>query len=607
MIYNDEIIRKVTKVTEYRKMDENTNQMGNEMEKYDFRCFICGNSKFIAKKGTTIREAVCEVCGASKRNSDVALAILKVLGFHENCTLREITNYLEHLHIYEAQASGAIHDVLSILPNYVCSEYFDDIEPGKLHPSGVRSESLQNLSFPDNSFDLIITQEVLEHVADPEKAFKEIYRGLKPNGSHIFTVPIHEGRDTTKRAKVENRKIICILPPVHHGDPIREQGSLVFTDFGDDLVEHLNSMDMPTGIITRSDFYDPNQIPFIVDDESYNKYIKAKNSGDFNNLLRFLLYNDIVFVTKKLKGSSMLEWTGERYLPFVDPGICGAEIHYEHLHRYAFAAQFVKGKKVLDFASGEGYGSYILSKEAESVIGIEIDEKTVKHASSKYIRDNLEFIQGSILKVPIEGEKMFDAIICFEALEHVKEHEDLMKEVKRLLMDDGVLIVSTPNKKAYSDDINNKNPFHEKELYFDEFKELLKSNFNYVYFFGQRVYAGSHLWSLTQVNEISEEYVIEKSDNGFSITDYEKKEPMYFIAVVSDKEIDISKLALRSYLTDVDNTVFDNFRAHIEHLEIEKNAQIAQLQEETNKMLQLKSVRLHRKIEEVLRKLRIRR
>ena len=50
-----------------------------------------------------------------------------------------------------------------------------------------------------------------------------------------------------------------------------------------------------------------------------------------------------------------LEWTGERYLPFVDPKISGAEIHYEHLHRYyfAFGAQFVKGEIVLDFASGE--------------------------------------------------------------------------------------------------------------------------------------------------------------------------------------------------------------------------------------------------------------
>jgi GT2 family glycosyltransferase/peptidoglycan hydrolase CwlO-like protein len=147
------------------------------------------------------------------------------------------------------------------------------------------------------------------------------------------------------------------------------------------------------------------------------------------------------------------------------------------------------------------------------------------------------------------------------------EHEELMKEVKRLLKGDGIFIVSTPNKKAYSDDVNYKNPFHEKELYFDDFKELLKSNFNYVYFFGQRVYAGSHLWSLTRIDEISEEYVIERRNKGFVVTDYEKKEPMYFIAITSDKEIDISKHALRSYLTDADNTVFDNFRGYIHGLE----------------------------------------
>ncbi|RJS76062.1 glycosyltransferase, partial [Methanophagales archaeon] len=174
---------------------------------------------------------------------------------------------------------------------------------------------------------------------------------------------------------------------------------------------------------------------------------------------------------------------------------------------------------------------------------------------------------GSILKIPIAGEKLFDVLVCFEALEHVKEHEELMKEVKRLLKDDGIFIVSTPNKKAYSDDLNYKNPFHEKELYFDEFKELLKSNFNHVYFFGQRVYAGSHLWSLTKINEIGEEYVIERRNKGFAVTDYEKKEPMYFIAITSDKEIDIPKHALRSYLTDVDNTIFDNFRGHIQRLE----------------------------------------
>ena len=96
----------------------------------------------------------------------------------------------------------------------------------------------------------------------------------------------------------------------------------------------------------------------------------------------------------------MLEWTGERYLPYIDPSVSGVEIHYEHLHRYAFASQFVKGKKVLDLASGEGYGSSILAKDALSVVGIEIDPVAVSHAKNTYEKVNLEFIEGSIPHCP---------------------------------------------------------------------------------------------------------------------------------------------------------------------------------------------------------------
>ena len=128
----------------------------------------------------------------------------------------------------------------------------------------------------------------------------------------------------------------------------------------------------------------------------------------------------------------MLEWTGERFLPWIE----GVQIHYEHLHRYAFAARFVKGKKVLDLGCGEGYGTYLLAKEATYVAGVEIDKPTVQHARSKYIKDNLEFIEGSVLTVPIEGEKEFDIVVCFELIEHIAEHDKLLSEAKRLRMAD---------------------------------------------------------------------------------------------------------------------------------------------------------------------------
>jgi 2-polyprenyl-3-methyl-5-hydroxy-6-metoxy-1,4-benzoquinol methylase len=90
--------------------------------------------------------------------------------------------------------------------------------------------------------------------------------------------------------------------------------------------------------------------------------------------------------------SPLLEWTGERYLPWLEE----AAIGYEHLHRYAYATQFVQNKRVLDLACGEGYGSCFLAKTAESVVGIDIDERAIKHAR-KSCKIVLESIQKWVL------------------------------------------------------------------------------------------------------------------------------------------------------------------------------------------------------------------
>ncbi|AKB69181.1 methyltransferase domain-containing protein [Methanosarcina mazei] len=263
----------------------------------------------------------------------------------------------------------------------------------------------------------------------------------------------------------------------------------------------------------------------------------------------------------------MLEWTGERYLPFIDPGVCGAEIHYEHLHRYAFAAQFVSGKKVLDLASGEGYGSYLLAKEANFVVGVDIDENAVKHASQKYQAENLNFVKGSICEIPIKGEKEFDVIISFEAIEHIEEQEAFLSEVKRLLKDDGLFIVSSPNKTLYTDETGQQNPHHVKELYFHEFENLLRKYFSNTIFFGQEVCCGSNIWELKQKGiSKSLDFVIEKKNTNFDFVDEDSKDPLYYIAVASncrtEKVEDIS-----SYLVDKSHTLLKQGLTYIRELE----------------------------------------
>ena len=171
-----------------------------------------------------------------------------------------------------------------------------------------------------------------------------------------------------------------------------------------------------------------------------------------------------------------LEWTGERYVPWIpDPAIA-----YEHLHRYAFAARLAAGKQVLDLASGEGYGANILAAVASRVVGIDIDENAVGHARGRYRRDNLDFVSGSVTDVPLKPEHAFDLVVCFEAIEHIAEQQKLVSEAHRMLKPDGIFVVSTPNKHRYQgrDEHCEENPFHVREVEFDEFRALLAEYFS---------------------------------------------------------------------------------------------------------------------------------
>ena len=262
------------------------------------------------------------------------------------------------------------------------------------------------------------------------------------------------------------------------------------------------------------------------------------------------------------EGNKMLDSTGERYLPWMEE----VEIHYEHLHRYRFAREFVKGKRVLDLACGEGYGSFMLAEDAREVVGIDLDEATINHASSRYLKENLKFIKGSITDVPIHGEKIFEVVVCFEALEHIKEHDGLMKEVKRLLATDGVFIVSTPNKDIYSDEGKFQNPFHVKELYFNEFKTLLDKQFTNTILYGQKVYPSSNIFPLYSKGMFPKDYAIEKGERGFLFAPSEKKDARYFIAVSSNSST--KDMAWSSCLVDISQTLLKQKEAHITQLEV---------------------------------------
>jgi ubiquinone/menaquinone biosynthesis C-methylase UbiE len=181
----------------------------------------------------------------------------------------------------------------------------------------------------------------------------------------------------------------------------------------------------------------------------------------------------------------MNNWTGERLETFVYN-----ENTLEHLHRYSIAKEYTAGKHVLDIASGEGYGSFLLSANALHVTGVDIDAETVQLAQKKYGGRNIDFKTGSADKIPAADRSM-DVVVSFETIEHHDKHEEMLLEIKRVLKPGGMLIMSSPDKKHYTDERNYRNPFHIKELYFDEFKQLIQRHFAHSRFYFQNVFSGS--------------------------------------------------------------------------------------------------------------------
>jgi ubiquinone/menaquinone biosynthesis C-methylase UbiE len=180
-----------------------------------------------------------------------------------------------------------------------------------------------------------------------------------------------------------------------------------------------------------------------------------------------------------------LKFTGERLVTQVNN-------HYgtiEHLHRYAIALHFCKNKTVLDIASGEGYGTNLLSSVAEQVYGVDISEVAIEHAKQKYTQPSVQFKLGSTSNIPLADE-MVDVVVTFETIEHHDEHEKMMQEIKRVLKPHGLLIISSPEKEIYTERDPN-NSFHIKELTGHEFTGLLKQYFSCCKTFTQRFDAGS--------------------------------------------------------------------------------------------------------------------
>ena len=147
-------------------------------------------------------------------------------------TIEQLYPNWRELAIHESSPGGACSARLAReCPQYLATHFFPDIERGQTH-RGYRCEDLRSQTFEDESFDLVITSDVLEHLPDVALAAREIMRTLKPGGAHIFTVPWFHWKKTLVRAVVEDGAVRHLEKPDYHGNPIDDAGSLVFTEWG---------------------------------------------------------------------------------------------------------------------------------------------------------------------------------------------------------------------------------------------------------------------------------------------------------------------------------------------------------------------------------------
>lgn len=193
-----------------------------------------------------------------------------------------------------------------------------------------------------------------------------------------------------------------------------------------------------------------------------------------------------------------LEWTGERLTDGAE-----AQVELEHLHRYFFARELVRGKDVLDIAAGEGYGSALLAQTARFVVGIDNAIDAITHAKKEYHRHNLKFVLGDANNLPV-ADASIDIVVSFETIEHILDHDNFLTEVRRVLNHDGMLLISTPERDTYSPADTAANPFHLNELSRNEFSILLKRHFPHVTLVGQRPVLGSAIFpeDLTSIGSL---------------------------------------------------------------------------------------------------------
>ena len=194
-------------------------------------CPCCDNEVTFKSKSHWLRDYfICDNCNSIPRERALMVVIEK---YYPNW---------KELDIHESSPGnrGTSIKLKNNAKKYVASQYYPHKPFGSI-VDNFQNQDLENLTFEDESFDLVITQDVMEHVYNPKKAFSEIARTLKNGGAHIFTVPLINKHKKTEiwAVKGEDGKPVFTNTPEWHGNVVDPNGSAVTMHWGFDIVEFI--------------------------------------------------------------------------------------------------------------------------------------------------------------------------------------------------------------------------------------------------------------------------------------------------------------------------------------------------------------------------------
>jgi len=195
-------------------------------------CPICRHSATFSARQTWFRDhLLCDSCGSIPRERALMLVLEREVP--KWCTLA--------IHEISPLFRGTSEVIRRECPGYVPTYFYPETPPGTVASSGFRCEDVELQTFADQTFDVVISQDVMEHVFRPDRAYREIYRTLRANGLHIHTTPVYKEKllSTRRAARKEDGSLAHYATPEFHGDPINSEGALVTYHFGHDLPEKI--------------------------------------------------------------------------------------------------------------------------------------------------------------------------------------------------------------------------------------------------------------------------------------------------------------------------------------------------------------------------------